>query len=200
MDFAELLQNDRKRADQLLDHHLAYNDFGDWIAVSSHLKDYQDSFRDVMYPLTGYRSLQNVIYNWGIPKEQVIGVNFMGETLPLDELGISGFGCELIDNKREINLREKDKIAGRTVIEGDLDSEQTWQKIKKQLGNKKINLALWRSVAGVTTLPVLPHSIFRQIYKADQLMDHDHSLYLAGLNSAASTYTSESTPLLVQFI
>lgn len=199
MDIPELITYDRKRADKTFAHHMAEND-RDWIASASNLKDYQDSFKDILYPLTGHRNFDNIIYNWGLPRHDIVGVNFMGDTLPLAEMGISGLGCELVDNKRSNDLRDQDMKAGRTVIEGDLDTDATWEKIHAKLGNKKINIALWRSIGGVSTLPVLPHSIFRQIYKTDALLDRNHSLYLASLNCAASEYKSSSTPLLVQFM
>lgn len=197
-DLEDQVNADTRRANRALSTHLYEADY--WPVTSSELADYNRDLRPLLFPLTGHRSIQNAIHAWGIPQSQLIGVNFMGDTLPLDELGIGGFGCELMDNKRNEALRENDKKAGRTVIEGDLDREDTWQKIQDRLDGKKVNLALWRSVSGIVTLPSLPHSIFRQINKAWPLMAESKSLYLAELTASASIGNTHATPVLLPFI
>src|SRR3989344_9300292 len=110
MDIPEQAIWDRQRADQTFNRHLGYEDYRGWDIMSSKLREYNWDFKSLLFPLTGHRSIQNVIHSWGVPTNHLIGVNFMGETQPLDELGVGGFGCGLIDNKRSEELRQRDKF------------------------------------------------------------------------------------------
>ncbi len=194
------LISEQQRADlaHLINVHT--NDTTEWLVTGSPLDRYNGTFKYLLHNLTGNRTIENALLSLGVDHQSIIALNLMGDTLPIAQLGVRGIGVELIDNKRSPELVQKDIEEGRTVVEGDLDEESTWDKIKSELQGGKVHLGLWRSVGGVTTLPVTPDSIFRQIQNTDTLLVPDSSLYLADLSAAATVYDTHSTPLLVHFI
>jgi hypothetical protein len=81
------------------------------------------------------------------------------------------------DNHGPIASKEEDEARNHSVIEGNILSPRTYQKIDTWLNRKKVDLIIERLVGGITSIPDEPYTVAKTVSKWYEML-HDGGILL----------------------
>lgn len=132
----------------------------EWTVYGSGEKSYSETFKPILEHLDGgpYKDFNDYIDNRGKQGKGTFTVDFMGDGQFLRELpGIEGGIAVTLSDNRDDETKLKDASRNISVIEGDIQSLQTWMKISAALQaqgkTSGADLIVCRGVGGLNGIP-----------------------------------------------